>query len=144
MRERGVHRLEDAEAWALLERVDLGRLGVTVGSLPLIVPLHFACDGTDLVFGVEPYSPLVTALDNTVVAFEAGGHDAEADRWWTVAVRGVASLLAPGLELPAPIATPAPDDLRGARLTPRLVVGAGVPSRDDVPAMAAFLASVRS
>ena len=75
-----------------LRRVSVGRLATSHGALPLVVPVNFTLWRDDLVFAVERDSPLARALDGGVFAFEASGHDEQTERWWSVIVRGQASL----------------------------------------------------
>lgn len=68
----------------------LGRLGVNVAALPVVVPVNFVVDANSIVFRMTPGARLMAAMDETVVAFEVDDYDAEADRGWSVLVQGIA------------------------------------------------------
>jgi len=75
------------ECLRLLRDHRVGRLGVTDGALPTILPVRYWCDGTAIHVLARPGSKLDAALRDSVVAFEID--DLEAG--WSV-VTGVASV----------------------------------------------------
>lgn len=103
----GMEVLSREECLVLLSTTPVGRVGLTVGALPVILPVNFAVSaGDDIVFRTGEGQKLRAALDGAVIAFEADGLDAERQEGWSVLVQGVARLTAtgdgpdlPGLEL---------------------------------------------
>lgn len=82
--------LDEAQCLALLGSVDVGRVGISTGALPAILPVNFAVRGRDIVFRTVPGTKLAAAVAGTVVAFEADQAPSGADGAWSVLVRGVA------------------------------------------------------
>jgi len=73
-----------------LESATMGRLGLSVDALPVVVPVNFAIDGQSIVIRTTSGTKLSAAVNETVVAFEIDDYDAEKDRGWSVLVRGTA------------------------------------------------------
>lgn len=133
--------LDSDEAWARLGGVRIGRLSVTVGSLPLIVPMGFRTHGENLVFGVDRGSSLVPALDGSVIAFEASGHHDDSQLWWTVLVRGTTQLLPEGHEVAVALDDPVlASSSRVVLAKPHLIAGGEVPSLSQTGEVASYLA----
>ena len=49
-----VHQLDESECWRLLELAPLGRVGLTDGALPAIMPVHFTRWHGEVVFASLP------------------------------------------------------------------------------------------
>lgn len=77
----------------LLGSVQLGRIGLSVDALPVIVPVGFALVGERIVFGAQADPRAVDAIDGVVVAFQADTWDPCAGSGWSVLVRGSARRL---------------------------------------------------
>jgi nitroimidazol reductase NimA-like FMN-containing flavoprotein (pyridoxamine 5'-phosphate oxidase superfamily) len=75
----------------LLSTAPLGRVGLSVGALPSILPVNFTLLGGLVVFRTVPGSKLDAALARTVVAFEADSYDPEGAWGWSVLVQGMAA-----------------------------------------------------
>ena len=94
----GLEILDRDECQYLLGTQVLGRIGVTVDALPVVLPVNYQLFDGELVFQTERDTRLANATHNTVVAFEvdhveSGGHGS-----WSVAITGIASEIAdPGL-----------------------------------------------
>lgn len=71
-----------------LESATLGRVGMNVGALPVVLPVNFAVDGNSIVIRTTEGTKLSAALDQAVVAFEVDHYDPEAERGWSVMVQG--------------------------------------------------------
>jgi nitroimidazol reductase NimA-like FMN-containing flavoprotein (pyridoxamine 5'-phosphate oxidase superfamily) len=84
--------LDRDAAWERLGTVRVGRLATSVGALPLVVPVQFLCLPDELLFAVPRQSTLADAIDGGIYAFEASG-TVDTNRWWTVVVRGQATLV---------------------------------------------------
>jgi nitroimidazol reductase NimA-like FMN-containing flavoprotein (pyridoxamine 5'-phosphate oxidase superfamily) len=71
----------------------VGRIGLSMSSLPVVLPVNFAVDGERLVLRTASGSKLDAALRGAVVAFEADELDAETGDAWSVLVRGAAAVV---------------------------------------------------
>ena len=71
-----------------LEKATVGRLGVNVDALPVVLPVNFALDGNAIVIRTTEGTKLSAAMHEAVVAFEVDEYDPEADRGWSVLVQG--------------------------------------------------------
>lgn len=89
----GLEILDEAECWRLLSASTIGRIGITSGALPLILPVNFVVvDGAILILTGEG-SKLAAATRNAVVAFEVDDFDPLYHSGWSVALTGVARQL---------------------------------------------------
>jgi nitroimidazol reductase NimA-like FMN-containing flavoprotein (pyridoxamine 5'-phosphate oxidase superfamily) len=86
-----VEELSHDECMALLEKVPVGRVAITVGALPVILPVNFATLGGSVIFRTVPGTKLSAATANSVVAFEADSYRDDGRSGWSVLVQGVAS-----------------------------------------------------
>ncbi len=84
----GLEVLDRDECLRLLGTTALCRVGVNVGSLPMILPVNFAVDGDILVIRSAKGTKLDTALHNTVIVVEADEFDPADSSGWSVMVRG--------------------------------------------------------
>ncbi len=75
----------------LLATARVGRVGVSVGALPAILPVNFTLLGGLVIFRTVPGTKLDAALARAVVAFEADAHDPGGSWGWSVLVQGMAS-----------------------------------------------------
>jgi hypothetical protein len=91
LEDEGLELLEEAECWALLADGSVGRVGVTVGTVPAIFPVNFVIDGTSIVFRTGPGTKLAAAADKTLVAFECDQVDPITHGGWSVLAVGVAT-----------------------------------------------------
>jgi hypothetical protein len=78
------------ECLGRLREGSLGRLGVTVGALPLVLPVHYCLDPAipAVVIRSMPGSKLDAATREAVVAFEIDDYDPDLGRGWSVVVQG--------------------------------------------------------
>ncbi len=88
--------LSREECVALLGTVQVGRVGITVGGLPVILPVNFTAADDSVLFRTVAGTKLAAATRRTVVAFEADHFDEDVDRGWSVLVRGMATELTDG------------------------------------------------
>jgi nitroimidazol reductase NimA-like FMN-containing flavoprotein (pyridoxamine 5'-phosphate oxidase superfamily) len=86
----GLEVLSRDECLRLLSRATLGRIGVTSGALPTVLPVNFRFDGLQILIRTGVGTKLDAATDNTVVAFEVDEIDALGHTGWSVIVQGVA------------------------------------------------------
>lgn len=134
----GLEILERDECLRLLAGSSgVGRIGLTSGALPVILPVNFALDGDDVVLRTRPGTMLAAATNGVVVAFEVDETDAAHGTGWSVLARGVARAVPCGEEtnrldpLPLPRWAAGEDAhyvristeiISGRRLAPRLAL----------------------
>lgn len=93
MDDEKVRALGPIECRALLRRGGIGRVGVSVGALPAILPVCFAMLDLDIVFRAPPGTALSSTVANSVVAFQTDSlADASSDAW-SVLVVGLAEVV---------------------------------------------------
>lgn len=86
----GLEVLDREECLRLLARATLGRIGVTCGALPAVLPVNFWLDGDRIVIRTGEGSKLDAATRNAVVAFEVDDFDPLYHSGSSVVVTGVA------------------------------------------------------
>jgi len=86
----GLEILEREECLRLLAGATLGRLAVTMGALPVILPVNFLLDGDRILIRTSPGTKLDAAASNAVVAFEIDDVDVFSHTGWSVSVTGIA------------------------------------------------------
>lgn len=86
----GLEILDRDECLALLDRAVLGRVGISIGALPCVLPVNFRLiDGT-VVFRTAAGSKLDAATRGAVIAFEVDDVDPIEHCGWSVVVTGIA------------------------------------------------------
>lgn len=97
-----------------LRLASFGRVAITSGALPVILPIHFSLLGSDPVFRTDPGAKLMAASAGQVLCLEIDDVDPFAHTGWSVLVTGKAEVLTE------------PDDLSAAaRLPLRPWIGTG-------------------
>jgi uncharacterized protein len=87
----GAGALSPMECVAFLGSSQIGRIAVSIGALPVILPVNYlAIDGA-VWFRAPSEGTLLRASIGSVVAFEVDGYDDIGSFGWSVLVRGVAS-----------------------------------------------------
>jgi nitroimidazol reductase NimA-like FMN-containing flavoprotein (pyridoxamine 5'-phosphate oxidase superfamily) len=86
----GLELLSEPECYDLVRSAAVGRVGVTVGALPVILPVNYACVGRDVVFRTAEGTKLRAAVDRAVVAFEVDAYDPLERSGWSVLLVGEA------------------------------------------------------
>lgn len=108
----GLEVLDRDECLRLLACTTLGRVGLTSGALPKILPVNFLLDRERILVRTGRGSKMEAALLDAVVAFEVDDFDSMDHAGWSVAVTGVASAVSQPADLEAvrqlPIARWAP------------------------------------
>ena len=87
----GLEVLGREECLRLLAGATLGRVGLTSGALPKVLPVNFLLDEGRILVRTGRGSKLEAALRGAVVAFEVDDFDSMHHSGWSVAVTGVAS-----------------------------------------------------
>ena len=82
--------LSTEECWTRLSSATMGRVGITVGALPIILPVFFGVVEQSVVFRTATGTKLSAATAGTVVAFEADELLPGDDEGWSVVVQGIA------------------------------------------------------
>jgi hypothetical protein len=89
------------ECLAHLRQTSLGRIGASIGALPVILPVRFVVSGDSVLFHTVPGSKLDSATMGSVVAFQADAQEPLSGCYWSVLLQGIASGLndRPGQDL---------------------------------------------
>jgi uncharacterized protein len=83
--------LDRGECLELIATVPVGRIGVSIGALPAILPVNFALVGSDIVVRTVPGTKLDAATRRAVVAFEVDSYAPDGSSGWSVLVQGFCS-----------------------------------------------------
>jgi hypothetical protein len=94
----GLEVLGREECIRLLGTTTLGRVGITVGALPVVLPVNFCLLGGDIVVRTGAGTKLAAATRNAVVAFEVDEFDPFTHLGWSVVVTGTARHVTGGEE----------------------------------------------
>lgn len=91
--DEGLEILSEQECWQLLGEATVGRVGLSVHALPVILPVNYAVVDESLVFWSTTGMKLDAARSHTVVAFEVDRVDGYRRRGWSVLVVGTATVV---------------------------------------------------
>lgn len=80
--------LDERECLRLLGTVRLGRVAISRGEVPVVLPVNFALVGGEIMFFTGLGSKLNAALQGRTVAFEVDEIDVESESGWSVLVAG--------------------------------------------------------
>lgn len=95
----GLEVLDEHECFRLLASTQLGRVALTVGALPVILPVHYALLDHDPVFRTDHGAKLMAASAGNILALEADDADPVNHHGWSVLVTGPAEVLHDGPDL---------------------------------------------
>jgi nitroimidazol reductase NimA-like FMN-containing flavoprotein (pyridoxamine 5'-phosphate oxidase superfamily) len=84
----GLTILTREECLRLLGEATLGRVGISVGAMPVILPINFRLIGDRIVFRTGTGTKLEAATRRTVIAFEVDDMDLISHTGWSVVVVG--------------------------------------------------------
>lgn len=87
----GFEVLSDDECRDLLTQEHVGRVAVSVGALPAVLPVNYRMLGDSILFFTGAGRKLRSAIANEVVAFEVDSFDERTETGWSVMAVGVAS-----------------------------------------------------
>jgi hypothetical protein len=79
--------IPEEECWELLARTSVGRVALSIGALPVILPVQYHLDGRTIAVCLGHRELPERAL-NTVVAFAADAIDPHTRSGWSVQVQG--------------------------------------------------------
>jgi hypothetical protein len=108
-----------------LERLVQGRIGriaLSLRSMPTILPVAYAVDVDRVVIGGATLAPVLDIVYRNVVTFQVDGFDARPEDGWSVSITGIAHPLGPppGTHPPGHVGPPAAaiplDLMQGIRL----------------------------
>jgi uncharacterized protein len=124
----GLEVLDRHDCLARLERSTLGRVGVTFGALPVILPVNFRLVGDQIVFRTRVGTKLDAATCETIVAFEVDDVDLLDHTGWSVVVTGYASEVTDPEDLRALAEAPIPywapaDGARYVAISTEMITG---------------------
>jgi nitroimidazol reductase NimA-like FMN-containing flavoprotein (pyridoxamine 5'-phosphate oxidase superfamily) len=85
----GLEVLDRADCLDLLRSATIGRISITSGALPVILPVNFVVSDECILFRTSPGTKLDAATRNAVVAFEVDDFDRFGHSGWSVVVVGI-------------------------------------------------------
>jgi nitroimidazol reductase NimA-like FMN-containing flavoprotein (pyridoxamine 5'-phosphate oxidase superfamily) len=88
--DNGLELLSEPDCWDLLRAGSVGRVGLSVRALPVILPVNYRVAGNKIWFWTGPGLKLEQAQARTVVAFEVDGFDEGERTGWSVLAVGLA------------------------------------------------------
>lgn len=83
-------QLDRADCMRLLARSTFGRIGITVGALPVVLPVNYRLVDDHIVFRTGQGTKLDAATRNSIVAFQVDDIDPLSHSGWSVMVTGEA------------------------------------------------------
>jgi uncharacterized protein len=89
MSDATMQSLPTDECYRLLATHEIGRIGVNAEHYPLILPVNYGIDGTNLVIRTHP-GTILRAAEHANVTFEVDEIDRATRSGWSVLVRGQA------------------------------------------------------
>jgi uncharacterized protein len=122
-------QMDSKECWHQLGSTTLGRLGISVGALPSILPVVFCVVAGSIVFRVGPDSKLLASCIGNVVAFEADEFTTGDGEGWSVLAQGIAwevtasNDLAQAWDLPLAAVAAEPRSDRFIAISPSTITG---------------------
>ena len=84
----GIEVLSEEACLDLLATTSIGRIGLSAGSLPVILPVNFVLDGGSIVVATGPGLKLRAAQAHDVACLEVDHHDPVSHLGWSVLVTG--------------------------------------------------------
>lgn len=88
-----LERLDDAESRRLLAGAEVGRVGISLGALPAIVPVNYRLVDGAIVFRSAAGAKLAAATAGAIVAFEVDDFELNDRSGWSVLVIGKAEVV---------------------------------------------------
>lgn len=88
----GLRNIEESTCRRLLANERIGRLGLSVGSLPVIFPVNYALDADRAVFCSEPGEKVTAAEHGDVACLQIDQFDRFEHSGWSVLATGVLSI----------------------------------------------------
>jgi nitroimidazol reductase NimA-like FMN-containing flavoprotein (pyridoxamine 5'-phosphate oxidase superfamily) len=89
----GLEVLGRDECMKLVRAATLGRVGLTSGALPTVLPVNYWADGDEIYVRTSRGTKLDAAMRDAVVAFEVDDFDTLSHAGWSVVITGVARVV---------------------------------------------------
>lgn len=86
----GLEVLDRDECLRLLGSATIGRIGITIDALPVVLPINFGLVGDRILFRTGIGTKLNAATSNAIVSFEVDDFDPMSHTGWSVVVTGAA------------------------------------------------------
>lgn len=86
-------KLTPGQCLTLLGMAHVGRIGLSVHALPVILPVNYVIHDGDVVFRCSSGPKLTAAQSTDVVAFEVDHDDPDGMRGWSILLQGRAELI---------------------------------------------------
>ena len=99
--DEGLELLDTDQCEALLGTTAVGRVGITMAGLPVILPVNYTYVDNSIVFRTSEGTKLHAASNGAVIAFEIDDYNQSTHRGWSVLVVGRAEHVTEPLELAA-------------------------------------------
>jgi uncharacterized protein len=80
--------LSESECRDLLGDESVGRVGVTIAALPVILPVNYGWIDGEIMFRTAEGTKLRAAVGRSVIAFEVDSYDSETHTGWSVLAVG--------------------------------------------------------
>ncbi len=91
--DEGLELLTEQQCAHLLREGEVGRVGITIHGLPVIMPVNYAYVDGEVVFRTSEGTKLHAATQKAVIAFEVDAYDADTRSGWSVLVIGRSSTI---------------------------------------------------
>lgn len=91
MKRPALRHLGIDQCLALLVTCQVGRIGTSIGALPVILPVNYVVFDHGVMFRTADGTKLDAAARGTVVAFEADSYDPTSEEGWSVLLVGAAA-----------------------------------------------------
>ena len=91
--ERGFDALDEEECLNLLAEGGIGRVALTMGAIPVVLPVNYCFVAGAIAFLTGEGSKLRAAANNTVVAFQVDDIDSVTRTGWSVLAVGTARVV---------------------------------------------------
>jgi nitroimidazol reductase NimA-like FMN-containing flavoprotein (pyridoxamine 5'-phosphate oxidase superfamily) len=80
--------MSEEECLVMLAREPVGRIALTAGALPVVLPVNYTLQGRTIVFASAPGLKLDAAHSGTVVCLEVDGFEVLSHGGWSVLATG--------------------------------------------------------
>jgi nitroimidazol reductase NimA-like FMN-containing flavoprotein (pyridoxamine 5'-phosphate oxidase superfamily) len=87
----GLEILDRAECLRLLSGSSLGRVALSIGAVPVILPVNFLLEGDRILIRTGEGTKLAAAARNAVLAFQVDNADSFGHCGWSVSVTGTST-----------------------------------------------------
>jgi hypothetical protein len=84
--------LSGADCWDLLRRASMGRIALSLGALPTIIPVQYFVTNHELAICLGQFAVPDKSVSSAILAFAADSVDSSSRSGWSVQVQGIARL----------------------------------------------------